>query len=179
MTEKKKKSKKSAIFGLKDVVLVIVILILALSVHFMGVSRVSVRNDFMLDSMKPGENVLLCRVSYGLFNPITGQMTKVTWGTPKRGDIILFRSEKDGKKKIMRILGLPGEKVSYRDGIIFINSNLINDPYFRNRSFHKLNAIKLPENIYFTAGDNRELDEFGGNFEIVSREQILGKILKK
>ncbi|HDS09827.1 MAG TPA: signal peptidase I [Firmicutes bacterium] len=175
---KKQKSKKKSWFSLIDLIFIVLLAGLVLSVHYFVLVRLRVSNQYMLNLLNEGDFVFLYRSCYGLYNPLTDEMTDIFWGSPTRGDIILFKSE-DGGRKVMRILGLPGDKVSYRSGLIFIDSNLIQEPYYRNRSFTVLNPLKLRENIYFVAGDNSALDEYGGNFEIISRNQILGKVLKK
>src|SRR5262249_35854880 len=100
---------------------------------FFGVMMVfrSAFADWMLvptGSMNPtiveGDRILVNKMAYGLRIPFT--MTRLTEGEdPKRGDIVIFPSPKDGITLVKRVVGLPGETVEMRDERLFINGNAI------------------------------------------------------
>ena len=61
--------------------------------------------------------------------------------------------ETDGKMLIKRVIGLPGETIEYRDNQLYINGELVDDPYgFGNTD----NFTYTIGNGYFCMGDNRE-----------------------
>lgn len=76
-------------------------------------------------SMKPtlveGDMVLVDKYSFGLRLPILG--TRLTSGSPKRGDIVVFRGKVDGKSAgiIKRIVGLPGDHIQYLNRTLYVN----------------------------------------------------------
>lgn len=86
-----------------------------------------------------------------------------------RGDIITIEAEGmdgyDGTEKIIkRIVGLPGETISISDGYVYINGQLLNEPYLAPgvMTYVSLdgvekgyNEITLGEDQYFCLGDNR------------------------
>ena len=84
-------------------------------------------------------------------------MNRITYvtGDPGRFDVVVFERE-DGKKNVKRIIGLPGETVQIKDGLVYING----------------------EKEYFLLGDNRSSSEDSRfpNIGNVKREQILGKV---
>ena len=96
---------------------------------FFGVMMVfrSAFADWMLvptGSMNPtiveGDRILVNKMAYGLRIPFT--MTRLTDGeNPKRGDIVIFPSPKDGITLVKRVVGLPGETVEMRDERLFID----------------------------------------------------------
>jgi signal peptidase I len=96
---------------------------------FFGVMMVfrSAFADWMLvpsGSMNPtiveGDRILVNKMAYGLRIPFT--MTRLTDGeNPKRGDIVIFPSPKDGTTLVKRVIGLPGETVEMRDERLFID----------------------------------------------------------
>jgi len=75
-------------------------------------------------SMRPtllaGDSVFVNRLAYALHVPFSA--TKVmAWSTPKRGDLVLLRDPGDGTLQLERIIGLPGDRVSLRAGVLRIN----------------------------------------------------------
>jgi signal peptidase I len=100
---------------------------------FFGVMMVfrSAFADWMLvptGSMNPtiveGDRILVNKMAYGLRIPFT--MTRLTEGQdPKRGDIVIFPSPKDGITLVKRVIGLPGETVEMRNERLFINGDAL------------------------------------------------------
>jgi signal peptidase I len=78
-------------------------------------------------SMKPtlleGDLIVVNKFSYGIRLPITGTKL-IAIGNPKRGDIIVFRHF-DNKDLIKRVVGLPGDRIQYIDGNLYINGKQI------------------------------------------------------
>ena len=52
---------------------------------------------------------------------LDGDNTRILGGEPERGDIIVFRHPADGTDFIKRLIGLPGDRVQMRDGVLHIN----------------------------------------------------------
>lgn len=81
-------------------------------------------------SMRPtlleGDFILVNKYCYGLRIPFTGHSVfKV--GLPKRGDIIVFKRDEDGKSMdvIKRTIGLPGDHIEYKNQTVFVNGEPI------------------------------------------------------
>lgn len=74
-------------------------------------------------SMKPGliegDFILVNKFTYGLRVPILGYKL-ISINKPKRGEVMVFRHP-DHKDLIKRVVGLPGDRINYRDKCIFIN----------------------------------------------------------
>lgn len=84
-------------------------------------------------SMRPtlleGDFILVNKFSYGIRLPLTG--TKV-WAVdePKTGEIFVFRSPKDTSIDfIKRVVGLPGDKISYHNKVLMINGKPIENTF--------------------------------------------------
>jgi signal peptidase I len=75
-------------------------------------------------SMKPtileGDLVLVNKLSYDLKVPFTTRHL-MQWGDPKRGDIAVFYSPRDGTRLVKRVVGLPGDSVELRNEVLYIN----------------------------------------------------------
>ncbi|CAN5430833.1 signal peptidase I [soil metagenome] len=80
-------------------------------------------------SLKPtlliGDFILVNKFYYGIRLPVT--QTKIfSIGEPKRGDIVVFREPPtESRDLIKRVIGLPGDHVSYKEKILYINGKEI------------------------------------------------------
>lgn len=71
-----------------------------------------------------------------------------------RGDIFVFTHESSEDLLIKRVIGLPGETVEIKEGEVYINGHLLNEPYVKNNE--ALNkTFNIPKNHYLFLGDNR------------------------
>ena len=90
-------------------------------------------------------------------------------------DIVVV--EVDGKKYIKRIIGLSGDKVQFKDNILFLNNKKIKEPFERNSTDDF--SIKVGKNQILVLGDNRPYSYDGRNFGAVSINKVKGKIVAK
>lgn len=76
-------------------------------------------------SMQPtlliGDFIVVSKFSYGLRLPVLNTRILRT-GEPRRGDVFVFRSvEQEGINMIKRVIGLPGDTITYRNKVLYIN----------------------------------------------------------
>jgi signal peptidase I len=100
-------------------------------------------------------------------------------GELKRGDVIAFLYPKDRSKwYFKRIIGLPGETIEMRKGKIYINGQVLDEPYV-NESFNQAKMDMapriIPEYQYFVMGDNRDNSSDSRSWGTVDKELITGK----
>ena len=81
-------------------------------------------------------------------------------GELKRGDVITSLYPKDkSKSNFKRIVGLPSETIEIREGIVYVDGQILDEPYI-NESYNQSKATfpprKVPEYQYFVMGDNRD-----------------------
>lgn len=84
-------------------------------------------------SMKPtlleGDFILVNKYTYGLRMPLLGKEFLAV-GTPKRGDILIFRYPKNTSIDfIKRVVGLPGDKIRYENKTIYLNGKPLAQSY--------------------------------------------------
>jgi signal peptidase I len=79
------------------------------------------------------------------------------FSTPKRGDIVVFKSpRKDKKDYVKRCIGLPGDKVKLEKGYVYINDKpLILAGVNIRRDYYYFDEVIVPTDNYFVLGDNR------------------------
>ena len=104
---------------------------------------------------------------------------------PKRGEIIVFKvpaqvaAACNGASGafIKRIIGLPGETVTMRNGHVFINGVRLDEPYLPdgNRDHETAQWPRSPSNGYFVLGDNRAMSCDSRRWGVVPRSNIIGR----
>lgn len=102
--------------------------------------------------------------------------------SPKRNDVIVYKqsNKEHSYFEIKRVIGLPGETVKIKNGIIYINDEAIKEKVktdITNNSGLAEEGVKLDDNEYFVLGDNRNDSEDSRFASIgnVLKNEILGK----
>lgn len=97
--------------------------------------------------------------------------------SPQRGDIVLIDIAGGLQFLVKRIVALPGETVSIRKGVFYINGSPLEEPYVkaRNTSWNMPDLILRPEEYYFV-GDNRSMDMPNHTMGTIRAERLVGKL---
>lgn len=97
----------------------------------------------------------------------------------ERGDIVVFESENDvidEKLLVKRVVGLPGETIEIRQGIVYINDVEYLEEYVYYPDEQSMEKVELGEKEYFMLGDNRS-NSYDARFwskKTVNRDSIIG-----
>lgn len=101
---------------------------------------------------------------------------------PQRGDIVVFHPPVGRAEKpyIKRVIGLPGEHVAIHDGSVYINGELLEEPYLGATTTSWPGRppdyeIIVPEGHIFLLGDNRNNSTDSRSFGPVAIDEIIGK----
>lgn len=145
-------------------------LIMALLINRFVIFKVEVPSGSMENTIMTGDKVFTFRLSY-LFND------------PKRGDIVVFPfPDNEDVDYIKRIIGVPGDTIVIRDGILYINDEAMTEDYIlepmRREDF---GPVDVPEGCYFMMGDNRNpsMDSRVWENQFVEKDKIKGKAFLK
>ncbi|MGI6486073.1 MAG: signal peptidase I [Thermoanaerobacterales bacterium] len=97
---------------------------------------------------------------------------------PKLNDIVVFRYP-DNPKEIFvkRLIGMGGDTIEIKQGKLYRNDVLIEEPYLNEKMIGDFGPYSIPEEHYFMMGDNRNNSKDSRFWETryVSRENIVGK----
>lgn len=95
-----------------------------------------------------------------------------------RGDIVVFWYPKDPSKSfIKRVVGVPGDLVSVKDGLVYINGELLEERYVP-RGYQDLDSyppVRVKEDHYYVLGDHRNASNDSRAWGLVPRKYIYGK----
>lgn len=143
--------------------LVLVYVFLAQPIKTMGQS--------MAPTYQNGQHLLIEKTSY-------------RFGEPARGDVVVFENSTHEIKNlfISRIIGLPGETIKISSGLVYIDGQLLAEPYLsegtitQSRSFlDEDKEFIIPKEEYFVMGDNRDRSSDSRTWGTLPRENIIGK----
>lgn len=98
----------------------------------------------------------------------------------KRGDIVVLLFPDDPSKSyIKRVVGLPGEKIQIENGRLYVDGNLIDEPYLNTDyvSFDEEGPTEVKAHHYFVMGDNRRNSSDSRAWGLVPEKYIYGKAI--
>jgi signal peptidase I len=157
----------------KEILSWILVFVIAIGVaYFINsviIFRVLVPSGSMENTILINDKVITFRLAY-LFHE------------PERGDIIVFPFPDDESQDyIKRIIGLPGETVEGKNGLVYINGKPLKEPYVRAALDSNFGPYQVPKGKYFMMGDNRNdsADSRFWNNKFVDKDKIKGKAILK
>lgn len=138
------------------------------AILFLGINAISARIRVDGFSMEPslhnGEFVIVNKLAY-------------QFSEPKHGDVIVFRYPRDPDQEyIKRVIGLPGDRVQIINGEVYINGQLIEEPYIAAAPRYQ-SEWSVPDNSLFVLGDNRNNSSDSHNWGPVAMEYVIGRAL--
>ncbi|MEO7635999.1 MAG: signal peptidase I [Sphingomicrobium sp.] len=109
---------------------ILTLAILAWVVRSLIIAPFSIPSGSMLPTLYIGDYVAVAKWPYGYarvsfpfgFPPIEGRLLG---GTPKRGDVVVFRHPTENADLIKRVIGVPGDMVEVRGGTLILNGRVV------------------------------------------------------
>ncbi|MDR1531780.1 MAG: signal peptidase I [Clostridiales bacterium] len=149
--------------------LIIFSVALALFINNFIIVNAMVPSPSMENTINMGDRLFAFRLSY-------------VFSDPKRYDIIVFHFPDDETQLfVKRLIGLPGETVTVRNGKVYINDSEtpLDDDFVKGAPNGDAGPFVVPENAYFFMGDNRNdsHDSRGWVNKFVYKEKMLGKVI--
>lgn len=128
------------------------------------VQPVKVEGTSMAPRLADQERIFVNKLSYRFSNI-------------ERGDIVVFWYPRNPDKSfIKRVIGVPGETVEIKQGVVYVDGRRLEEPYLRPEyRDHDYHTAKVPEAQYFVLGDRRNSSNDSRNWGCVPRRNIFGK----
>jgi signal peptidase I len=150
-----------------------------------------------------GDFLVLNKSAYGASVPGTAANLP-GYDTPQRNDIVVFRGHHEPIDLVKRLVGMPGDTLEMREGVLYLNGQPQDEPYVRRTDPHgdgghpwmdwqahflagpaaeapyyptrdNWGPIAIPGDRYFMLGDNRDESLDSRYWGLVQREQIKGR----
>lgn len=86
----------------------------------------------MLPSIKLDDRLIANNLAYGLMLPLMEKQI-INWASPSRGDIVLFHSPMDDHTLVKRVMGIGGDRLRFRNGVLEINGKLVEEEELKDR----------------------------------------------
>lgn len=157
----------------------------------------------MVPTLEVGDFILVNKFAYGLRIPVVNK-TFIPVSSPKRGDVMVFFPPHNPKTYfIKRVIGLPGDEISYINHVLTINGEVVPETLLaklpvgapelrvvtetidgKEVTIYKhlipgylsvRGAWKVPQGHYFMMGDNRDNSADSRDWGFVSEDAIVGK----
>ena len=141
---------------LRNLIPYIIIIVVVVFVRSFIVTPVKVNGNSMYPTLDGNEIMLLNKL-----------------GKVNRFDIVVLETDKYEGDLIKRVIGLPGEKLEIKNNKVYINDELLDDPYGYGVTYN-IDAITLGDDEYFVLGDNRIISLDSRSFGTIHRNEIMG-----
>ena len=152
---------------LTDVVIVVGVVLL-LQLHVFSLGQVFGRS--MESTLIENQRVLVDKVSYRFTNP-------------NRFDIVTVKFPTEKEYWVKRVIGLPGEKIEYRNNQLYVNGVYVEEDFLDSRvvttDFSTMKFFAdtdgvIPEGNYLVLGDNRNVSKDSRIVGTIQKKDILG-----
>ena len=126
------------------------------------VGREMVQKISMEPTLVQGEILMVNKMAY-------------KFGEPQYGEIVTFKYPLDPDLAyVKRVIGLPGDEVEVTGGQVFVNGQLLNEPYISAAPEYE-GVWDVPPNELFVLGDNRNPSADSHIWGFVPEENLIGK----
>jgi signal peptidase I len=108
------------------------------------------------------------------------------FASPKRGQIVVFDAPAkaaqvcgEGGTYVKRLIGLPGDRLSERNGVMYVNGHKLAEPYLP-KAYRDANTDtwpRIPAGHYFFMGDDRRHSCDSRSWGTVPRKSLIGPLL--
>lgn len=164
---------KKALLTVLDYFQVFVSALLCLQLVFLFVLFPVVKGPSMFPTLYNGERIVVSR-----------DVKEV-----ERFDVVIFIIDHDylpkapmdeeGELWVKRVIGLPGDKITYENGKLYINGEYCEETYLHGDMStvlpNDLNGVTIPEGYYLLLGDNRDESMDSRYIGFVSENLLIGK----
>lgn len=148
----------------RDALEILVLIVTIYTLVNLATARAIVEGDSMQPNFHPKQLIIVNRFVY-------------YFGQPRRGDVIVLHNPKNPSEDfIKRLIGLPGETIRIKEGRVYIDDKLLDEPYIPRFCTAGCDGTwTTGPNEYFVLGDNRSNSYDSHMFGPIDRDLIVGQ----
>jgi signal peptidase I len=159
---------------------IIIGLLIIVVIRSLVVTNYSVSGQSMQPTLENTDKVLVSKISYSL-------------GDIERLDVLVFHTD-ENEDYVKRIIGLPGDVITYYNDKLFINDKRVEEPFLQSYDAYRdpndrltenftlqslTGIVRVPPDSYFVLGDNRRQSLDSRYFQFVKKDDIVGKVVAR
>ncbi len=153
---------------LEWVIVVAAAVLVAVLLRTFVVQTFYIPSDSMVPTLQKNDRVVVNKLSYHLHDV-------------HRGDIVVFTTppgvNKSFKDLVKRVVGLPGETVSARQGKVSVNGKPLNESYLPSGvTTSDFGPVRVPPDSLWVMGDNRGDSEDSRYFHAIPERTVVGRV---
>jgi len=149
----------------------LLLLVLALRSFFMEPFRIP--SSSMKPTLLEGDFIVVNKFKYGIRLPIMRNQI-IKNAKPERGDVVVFFHHKEKRDLIKRIVGKPGDFISYRDKKLYINGKLQEQTFLRRDTYIGDEGITWPVSVFTEQLENKQHPIYIS--KLVNREPVFNDL---
>lgn len=148
------------------VLVVVATLLVGLGVRTFVLRALTVSSSSMVPTLCPGDRLVV-----GLWDPDLGDLA--------RGDLVALRPGRSDAPAVKRVVGLPGDHVAIRDALLYVNGELVDEPYVDHKSIDALfyGPVVVPADGFLVLGDARAVSIDSRTYGPVRSDRLLGRVV--
>ncbi|HJO04428.1 MAG TPA: signal peptidase I [Acidobacteriota bacterium] len=156
---------------------ILIAAILALFIRTFVFQAFKIPTGSMEPNLLVGDHIVVNKFVYG---PGGSGSFMLPTAEINRGDVIVFRAPQEPDKDfIKRVVGIGGDKIEVRDGVVLVNDEIVDEPFALHTSnfgsHRDYGPIQVPEGEYFCMGDNRDNSRDSRYWGTVPRRLVKGR----
>ena|SRR3989338_607328 len=162
---------------------IVIAFILAMFIRTFFIQAFKIPSGSMRPTLIERDRLIVNKLRYGPKVPFSKSKRLPGFSKPRRGDVIVFIYPLEPSRDfIKRLVAFGGEKVEIKDGNLYINGKVIEDPavkdiYYYNRGDYGGEGvpIEVPEGHLFVLGDNSGSSSDGRFWGFVPEGNVIGR----
>ena len=163
----------------KKIAFILLFLLLLFAIRTWVLQFYYIPGDVMSPTIESGDRVLVFKLLY-------------TFRNPQRGEIIIFKDPRYGKRSyVRRCIAVGGDTIEMREGLLYLNTNLLHEPYLypaptdtiqlppEDDVWNNWGPVTIPAGSIFVMGDNRNAaTDFDSRFDgMLDVRYAIGKVI--
>ena len=174
----------SSVAAILKLILTLIIGLLILNLCF---APYQIQGNSMWPTLQPGQYILVSKIDYWQYDrnwwqTWSGQEVlpdqQFAFTGPQHGDLVVIKAPfGQTEDYIKRVVALPGDHLKISQGRVYLNDQIVNEPYVKAIPNYDLSLQVVPAGTIFVLGDNRPISYDSHTWGYLPYSAIIGKVV--